>query len=178
MSRTAQASPVPAQTMSGLRLRDGERADRLRGLVVEGRLPGRAAVGGFPDAARRGAGVIDAGLPGDGRRRGDSSGAGRADVFEARGARRLLWTCRRRPTCAWHSRHPTTHKPKPFPKRSFYLTSHIQTKRAPPASFWVFFGRPGPAALGEGRRRDRSAGPHGEGSSLLASLPAWECDGP
>ena len=46
-----QASPVPTQTVFGLRGSIVDRADRLHGLVVEDGLEGRAAVLRLPDAA-------------------------------------------------------------------------------------------------------------------------------
>src|SRR6185503_4811602 len=66
----------------------------LRALLVEGRLPGGAAVTRLPDTAGRGARVVDTRLAGDRRRRGDAPGAGRPGVFEMRrGDRaRRLWT--------------------------------------------------------------------------------------
>ena len=69
--------------------RDSERADRLRRLVVERRLPGESAVDALPHAARRGARVVHAGFAGDGGRCRDAARARRPDVFEARRADRL-----------------------------------------------------------------------------------------
>ena len=50
--------PIRRRRRSGRR-RDGDRSDRRDRLIVEDRLPGRAAVGRFPHAARRGGGVVD-----------------------------------------------------------------------------------------------------------------------
>ena len=83
LSRMAQASPVPAQTIFVIGGRDGERADGLRGLVVEDRRPAHAAVGGLPDAARRRADVVGAGIAGDAGSGGDAVADRRSHEAEA-----------------------------------------------------------------------------------------------
>src|SRR5262249_36116099 len=53
--------------------------DGRGGLVVEDRLPGDAAVGGLPDAAGGGAGVVDERVAGDAGRAADAAAGERAD---------------------------------------------------------------------------------------------------
>ena len=65
----------------GVRLGDGERADRAGPEVaVRHRQPGDAAVLGLPDTAARGAEVVDVGLAGDAGDGGDATAAVRSDA--------------------------------------------------------------------------------------------------
>ena len=56
-ARNRFASPVPTHRMDGIGLRDGDVADARARLVLEDRLPCRAAIVRLPDAAGREGGV-------------------------------------------------------------------------------------------------------------------------
>ena len=124
--------------------RDRERTDRLRGLVVERRLPRQPAVGGFPHATGRRARVIDAGLAGDTGRRRDPSRILRTGVLEARRANRLRRLRSRRRAAAALRRHGDRQKTKSGEKGS----AHAQASPSPgsfghrvPQGLWGFMGR-------------------------------------
>ena len=73
--------------------RERQRANRLHRLVVEHRLERRAAVGGFPDAARGGAEVVRRRIAGNADRGRDAPGRRRAHVAEAQRIDRQRLRC-------------------------------------------------------------------------------------
>ena len=95
----------------GIRGGDGDRADRLRGLVIEDWLPGASRVGGFPDAAvhlRHVEGVRLIGDTGSGARASAAQWSDPAPVQRGRGSRYLLacevrGDCEKNEACARHS---------------------------------------------------------------------------
>ena len=85
LSRIAQRFAGAGPHDVRIAMRDGQRADRLRPVSLsKAGFQRRAAVGRLPDAARRGAGVVDAGLTGDRRGGGDAAGARRPRILEMR----------------------------------------------------------------------------------------------
>ena len=82
LSRIAHASPVPAPDEARIGGRDRERADRRDRHAVGDRRPVAAAVGGLPHATRRRAGVVDEGIAGHARDRGDAIADNGADEAE------------------------------------------------------------------------------------------------
>ncbi len=75
------AQPLAARHVDdgGVGGRDRDRADRLRLLLIEDRLPGAPGVAGLPDATVDRADVEDVGLRGDARHRPGAPAAQRAD---------------------------------------------------------------------------------------------------
>ena len=147
----------------GIGRRDGERADRLHGLLVEDRREGLARIDRLPHAARRGAGIVGRRVTRDAGDGGDAARARRPHVAEPK--RLGLWRRRRASPLGQHGRArahhgqhdgqhgPAHHSPRSHRHPLFGINARTGSSRR--TRRWPGARRGGACTTGTSTRRTR-----------------------